>query len=79
MERNEAVTYLKELLRQCEELAPELVFFETPKNSASAGYRVHIKGTIHENDRQTVREVAKKHGLEVQEDAGGVVIYKPIK
>ena len=77
MDRNEAVTCLKELLSLCDELSPSSVFFENPKDSDSVGYRVHIKGTIHESDRQKVRDVAKKHNLAVQEDAGGVVIFKP--
>jgi hypothetical protein len=77
MDRNEAVTYLKELLSLCGELSPESVSFENPKNSISVGYRVHIKGTIQEYDKQKVRDIAKKHSLAVQEDTDGVVIYKP--
>ena len=77
MDRNEAVTYLKELLSLCDELSPSSVSFENFENNDSVGYRVHIKGTIHESDRQKVRDVAKKHSLAVQEDAGGVVVYKP--
>ena len=77
MDRNEAVTYLKELLSQCDELSPSSVSIENYKNSESVGYRVHIKGTIHESDRQRVRDIAKKRSLAVQEDAGGVVVYKP--
>jgi len=75
MDRNEAVTYLKELLSQCSELSPESVSFENAKNSDSVGYQVHIKGIIHESER--VRDVAKKHSLAVKEDTDGVVVYKP--
>lgn len=77
MDRNEAVTYLKELLSLCNELSPESVSFENPKNSDSVGYRVHIKGKIDESDKQKVRDVAKKRCLAVKEDADGVVVYAP--
>ncbi len=77
MERNEAITYLKELLSLCEELSPTSVSFENLKDSDSVGYRVRITGAIHESDRQMVRDVAKKHNLALQEDAGGVLVYKP--
>ena len=59
MDRNEAVTYLKELLSQCD-MSPASVSFENPKESDSVGYRVHNKGAIQESDKQAVRDVAKK-------------------
>jgi hypothetical protein len=77
LDRSEAVTYLKELLSQCNDLSPESVSFETPINSNSIGYRIHIKGTICDSNKQSVREIAKKHSLSVQEELNGVVIYKP--
>jgi hypothetical protein len=76
MDRNDAVAYLKELLSICD-MSPSSVFFENPQDSDSEGYRVHIKGTIHESDRQKVRDIAKKRNLAVQEDDGGVVVFKP--
>lgn len=77
MDRNEAVAYLKELLSLCNELSPDTVSFENPKNSDSVGYRVNIKGKIQEPERQMVRDVAKKYSLAVKEDPDGVVVYKP--
>ena len=78
MERNEAVTYLKDLLVVCNEMSPEVVSFEKPKNNQAVGYTVHIKGAILDSDKQAVKEVAKRHRLAVKEDLSGVVIYKPI-
>ena len=76
MDRTEAVTYLKELLTLCY-MSPESVSFEKPTDSSdSIGYRVHIKGRIHESEIQRVRDVAKKYGLAVREDLDGVVVYK---
>jgi hypothetical protein len=77
MYRTEAVTYLKELLNICNGMSPEAVSFERFKNSDSISYRVQIKGTIHESDKQMVRDIAKKHSLAVKEEQGEVVVYKP--
>lgn len=77
MDRNEAVIYLKELLSICDQLSPSSVSFENFENTSSIGYRVIIKGTIHESDRQRLRNLAKKHSLVVEEDAESVVVYKP--
>ncbi len=78
MERNEAVTYLKELLTVCNDMSPEAVSFEKPKDNDFSGYAVHIKGAILDSDKQAVREVAKKHSLAVRENLNGVVVYKPV-
>lgn len=77
MERNEAVTYLKELLIVCNDMSPESVSFEKPKNSNTGGYTVHIKGAIQESDKQAVKDVAKRQRLAVKEDQTEVVVYKP--
>jgi hypothetical protein len=77
LDRSEAIVFLKELLSLCNNLSPESVSFGTPIDSNSIGYRIHIKGTICESDKQSVRDVAQKHSLSVQEDPDGVVIYKP--
>jgi len=75
MDRNEAVTYLKEVLTFCGNMSPESVSFEKQDTIDSLGYSVRIKGSIYESDRQTVREIAKKYGLTVKEDADGIVVY----
>jgi hypothetical protein len=74
--KNKVLTYLKELLSQCN-MSPESVSIDNPKNSDSIDYLVHIKGTIHELDKQKAREVAKKHSLTVKEEPDGVIVYKP--
>jgi hypothetical protein len=77
MQRNEAVTYLKELLNACDNMSPQAVSFESHANSQSTDYRVHIKGAIYESDKQLVKDIAKKHSLTVKEESDEVVIYKP--
>lgn len=76
-QRNEAVTYLKELLTVCNEMSPDSVSFEKPNDSDSTGYTVHIKGAIQDSDKRVVKEVAKKYSLAVKENLNGVVVYKP--
>jgi hypothetical protein len=77
LNRSEAITFLKELMSQCNNLSPESVSLETPNDSNSIVYRIHIKGIICESDKQSVRDVAQKYNLSVQEAPDGVSIYKP--
>ncbi len=76
MNRTEAVNYLKEVLSQCEELSPTSVCFENYKDTQSEGYRVYIKGTIYEPDREKLRALAKKHNLAMQEDENRIIVYR---
>jgi hypothetical protein len=77
VDRNEAVNYLKEVLSQCQELSPSSVCFENYKDTQTEGYRVYIKGTIYESDREKLRTLAKEHNLAMQEKENEVVVYKP--
>ena len=76
MERNEALNYLKELLKICNDMSPEAVSFEKSKTADSEGVTLRIKGTIQEVDRRAVREIAKKHSLSVAEEKGEVIIFR---
>jgi hypothetical protein len=76
-QRNEAVTYLKELLTVCNEMSLDSVSFEKSKSNDPTCYTVHIKGAIQDSDKQAVKEVAKKHSLAVKENLNRVVVYKP--
>jgi hypothetical protein len=75
MERSEAVNYLKELLRNCTDMSPEAVSFEHP--SDYQGYTVRIKGVLYETDKETIRNIAKKHYLSVREEKDELLIFKP--
>ncbi len=75
MDRNEAVAYLKEHLRNCNDMSPEALSFEKPPQYH--GYTVRIKGTITEADKKVAKEIAIKHSLEVKEEKGEVIIYRP--
>jgi hypothetical protein len=77
MDRNEAVNYLKDLLKNCNEMSPEALSFENPQTGEYNGYCVRIKGTILEIDKNTVKDLAKKHNLIVTEEKDQVLIFTP--
>lgn len=76
MNRTEAVTYLKDLLIVCNQMSPDSVSVENFQTDSS-GYRLHIKGSLQETDKQKVKDIAKKHSLEVQENQNGVIVFTP--
>jgi hypothetical protein len=75
MERNEAITCLKELLNVNSNLSPQAVSFQKPKDST--GYTLHIKGIFQQSDKQVVEEIAEKHSLAVKQESDGIIIFKP--
>jgi len=77
MDRNEAVNYLKDLLKNCNEMSPEALFFENPPTGEYNGYCVRIKGAILEVDKNIVKELAKKHNLTVTEEKDQILIFRP--
>lgn len=78
MKRNEAVTYLKELLNQCNGMSPNAVSFDQLKTDGSINYTVHIRGSIAESDKQIVRDIAKKQGFAVKDgNTDEVIIFNP--
>lgn len=77
MRREEAVACLKEILALSQNMSPDSVTFEKYFSEGLMGYRVRIKGTTFENDRQAVSMVAKKHDLLVEEEGNEIIIYKP--
>lgn len=72
MLRNEAVSYLKDVLSSNELISPNAILLEELKGNM--GYKVRIKGVTYE---QTVKEVAQKHNLSVIEEKGELVVFKP--
>jgi hypothetical protein len=76
VDRNQALNYLKDLLKNCNNMSPEAIAFENTTVGCN-GYYVRIKGAIPEVDKNTVREVAKKHNLIVKEEKSEVLIFAP--
>ena len=79
MKRNEAVTFLRELFSQCNDMALYAISLEEQKTNGSKDYRLHIRGVIHETDKQITRDVAIKYSLQVTDNGDGVIIYNPIR
>lgn len=78
MNREEAVACLKEILALSQHMSPNAVTFEKSlANEISTGYRVRIKGSTFDDDRQAVNLVAKNHKLVVKEEDNEIVIYQP--
>jgi hypothetical protein len=77
MNRNEAVSYLKDLLSQGTGMSPDSVSFEQTADADSEGYAIHIKGRIENSEKQTVRIVAQKHNFQVKDNSDGIIVYKP--
>jgi|WetSurMetagenome_2_1015567.scaffolds.fasta_scaffold137457_2 hypothetical protein len=77
MNRNQAVNYLKDLLKYCNDMSPEALSFENPQTAEFDGYYVRIKGAIPEVDKNIVIEIAKKHNLTVKEEKSQVIIFTP--
>lgn len=75
MNRSEAVIYLKELLSRCSEMSPSAVSFEEQRTNNTTNVRLHIVGSIGENEKLVVRELAQKHSLQVKDNTEGVIIY----
>lgn len=77
MQRDEAVTYLKEIF-DCSSMSPNAIYLEESKNRDKlTGYKIHIKGAMSNGDKEVVIKIAKKHNFEVKEEKDEVIIYKP--
>ena len=78
MNRNEAVTYLKEIIAACSTMAPDsLTLFNSKPDSSSVGYQIHIQAYLDEETECQVKAIAEKHGLGLKKKEGKVIIYKP--
>jgi hypothetical protein len=78
MNKQEASTFLKELLTKCKMDSNSFVLIEpNPKDILSTGYKVRIKTILNNECRQQIREITKKHDLAVIEEQIQIIIYKP--
>lgn len=75
MKRHEAVTYLKELLSKCNDMALNSVSFEAQNIGDTINYRLHIRGRIPEADKAVARDIAKKFRYQVTDSEEGVTVF----
>jgi cell division protein FtsL len=71
MQRNEVISYLKEVLSQDATICPNAITLEAPKDAT--GYSVHIKGA---SQPHTIKEIANKRNLSVKEEKDLIIVYK---
>jgi len=78
MNKQEASTFLKELLIKCKLDSDSFVLLEpNPRDTLSTGYRITIKTVLDNECRQQIKEITKKHDLAVVEEKNQIIVYKP--
>lgn len=56
-------------------MSPEAVSFEKLPTLGVENYTVRIKGMLQEEDKQAVKDIARRHRLSVREEKGEVLIF----
>jgi len=69
MERNGAVAFLKELLGSDINVSPDSICIEKQQDSKTVKIRIKTQ------NRQSIKDHAKKHDLEVKEEGESIEIY----
>jgi hypothetical protein len=78
MNKQEAGSFLKELLIKCEMDSDSFILVEpNPKDTLSNGYKVRVKTILNNECRKQIREITKKYDLAVIEEEFQIIIYKP--
>ena len=78
MDSKEAQLVINEVLAVLEETALDKysVIGVKAKNEYSDGYTVCVKGFLGAVRKQLIYDIAKKYGLNAQEDLEGLILYK---
>ncbi|MGD0451812.1 MAG: hypothetical protein ABSA79_12260 [Candidatus Bathyarchaeia archaeon] len=78
MNKQEASSFLKELLTKCKMDSDSFILVEpNPKDTLSTGYKVRVKTILNNECRKQIREITKKYDLAVIEEEVQIIIYKP--
>jgi hypothetical protein len=78
MNKQEASSFLKEVLTRCKLGSDSFVLLEpNAADTLSTGYKLRIKTILDNECRQQLREITKKHDLAVVEEQIQITIYKP--
>ncbi len=78
MNKQEATSFLKELLAKCKMDSESFILMEpSPNDALSTGYKVRIKTILNNECRQQIREITKKYDLAVIEEQTQIIVYKP--
>jgi hypothetical protein len=78
MNKQEASSFLKELLAECKLVSDSFILMEpNPEDTLSTGYKIRIKTILDNERRQRLREITKKYDLAVIEEQIQIIVYKP--
>lgn len=69
MQRNEAISYLKQLLGSNSDVSPDSISIEEQENGKTV--RIRIKT----NEKEHIKDVAKERNLLVKEENGSIIIF----
>jgi len=78
MNKQEASTFLKELLLECKLDSSSFILMNpNPEDTLSTGYKIRVVTLIDNDCRQKVKGITKKHDLAVVEEQNQIIVYKP--
>jgi hypothetical protein len=78
MNKQEASTFLKELLIKCNLESNSYILMEpNPIDALSTGHKIRIKTVLNINQRQELKEITKKYDLVIVEEHSQIIVYKP--
>jgi hypothetical protein len=78
MNKQEAASYLKEILNKCNLASDSFSLIEpNSKDTLSKGYKIRIIASMNKACREQVKTITKKHDLAVIEEKNQIIIYRP--
>jgi|GEM_PF-2154126 len=78
MNKQEASSFLKEVLAKCNMEIDSFVLLEpNPKDTLSTGYKFRIITVLDNKCRKQLRKITKEHNLAVIEEVSQIIVYKP--
>jgi hypothetical protein len=78
MLREEAVSCLKEIIASTSYLSPSAVsLVKSSSKQVSPAYQILLKGSIAQEDKRIISNIAQKHNMAIDDKNNELVIYKP--
>ena len=78
MNKQEASSFLKELLAECKLDSNSFVLLEpNAQDRLSTGYKIKVKTIMDTQCRRQLRDITKKWDLAVIEEEAEITVYKP--
>jgi hypothetical protein len=79
MNRNEAITFLKEVFDKCTLLDGQFLCLMPPNSASllSKGYQIQMKNPLHSDDLACMNEILSRNGLLFKIKKEVTIIYRP--